>query len=98
RGGVLDARTGVSPGPLLSRTMPPVFGCADVDEMAHLLTNRDHLGRSHARMSDVGPVVLDAAAAGDAVARSIIDRQLVRLAEYVAAAGRLVDLPTPWHV
>ena len=95
---VLDARLGVSPETLLSRTMPPVFGCADVDEMAHLLTNRDHLGRSHARMSDVGPVVLDAAADGDAVARSIIDRQLGRLAEYVAAAGRLVDLPTPWHV
>jgi N-acetylglucosamine kinase-like BadF-type ATPase len=95
---VLDAHLGVSPGTLLSETMPPVFGVSQVDEMAHLLTNRAHLGRSHARIAAVGPVVLDAAAAGDAVARSIVDRQLTRVAEYVAAAGRLVDLPRPWHV
>ena len=95
---VLDAHLGVSPGTLLSQMMPPVFGVSDVDELAHLLTSRDHLGRSHVRIAEVGPIVLDASAAGDAVARLIVDRQLARLAEYVAAAGRLVDLPRPWHV
>jgi N-acetylglucosamine kinase-like BadF-type ATPase len=95
---VLDARLGVSAETLLSQTMPLVFGVGDVDEMAHLLTNRAHLGRHHAKLSHVGPLVLDAAAAGDEVARGIVDRQLARLAEYVAAAGRIVDLPRPWHV
>lgn len=93
-----QAHLGFGAPTVLATTLPPAFGVQGVHELSHLLTNRNTLGRSHVRMADLGPLVLDAAADGDAVASAIVDRHVQRLATYVKASADLVGLAPPYHV
>lgn len=95
---VFDAHLGTAPPTALTAGLVSVFGVDSVDTLAHLLTNRTTLGRPHVRLSDVGPLVLGAAAEGDPVARGIVRRHVDRLAGYVGAAARMVGLEPPLRV
>lgn len=95
---VFRAHLGVGSPTVLSDQLPRRLGVDSVDELSHQLTNRLTLGKSHASLATFGPVVLDAAAAGDPVAEAIVARHVHLVAEYVRAAAALVGLEQPFPV
>jgi len=83
---------GRGPATLLRRTVPAHFGVAN----PRSLTVAMHRGRlPWGRHREIAPLVFEAAAAGDQVAREIIDRQADEIVAWASAAirrGRLTRL------
>ncbi|MFJ2403196.1 N-acetylglucosamine kinase [Streptomyces xanthochromogenes] len=79
----------------LAAALPAHFGLASMYELIEAL----HLGRlPFARRHELSPVLFEVAAAGDAVARSLVDRQaeeIVALATVALDRLDLLDVPTP---
>ncbi len=79
----------------LARELPAHFGLSSMLELIEAL----HLGRiGRERRHELGPLLFAVAAAGDAVARAIIERQAEEVVALAAAAlGRLglLDAPVP---
>ncbi|MFE9534277.1 N-acetylglucosamine kinase [Streptomyces sp. NPDC006691] len=79
----------------LTAALPAHFGLASMYELIEAL----HLGRlPFARRHELSPVLFEVAAAGDAVARSLVDRQaeeIVALATVALDRLDLLDVPTP---
>ena len=80
---------GRGPATLLRRTVPAHFGVAG----PRSLTMGMHRGRvSRERSREIAPLVFEAAAAGDQVARQIIDRQADEIVAWATAAIRRARL------
>ncbi|MER7143462.1 N-acetylglucosamine kinase [Streptomyces xanthochromogenes] len=79
----------------LAAALPAHFGLASMYELIEAL----HLGRlPFARRHELSPVLFEVAAAGDAVARSLVARQaeeIVALATVALDRLDLLDVPTP---
>ncbi len=89
------AEDGRGPATALSRTLPAHFGHPSMYALIEAL----HLGRlEQSRRHELTPVLFATAADGDAIARTIVDRQAEEVASMaVVALTRLdlVDEPTP---
>lgn len=79
----------------LATALPAHFGLASMYELIEAL----HLGKlPFVRRHELSPVLFEVAAAGDAVARSLVDRQaeeVVALATVALDRLGLLDVPTP---
>lgn len=80
---------------VLATALPAHFGLASMYELIEAL----HLGKlPFVRRHELSPVLFEVAAAGDAVARSLVDRQaeeVVALATVALDRLGLLDVPTP---
>ena len=83
-GAAVRARDGRGPRTTLETSVPARFGFARPIDLTRALEARR---LPHARLRELAPVVFDEAAAGDAVSRSIVDRQA---GELVAMAGAVL--------
>jgi N-acetylglucosamine kinase-like BadF-type ATPase len=80
---------GRGPATALTKAIADHFGQSSVDEVAAGI----HLGaRNEARLSELTPLLFDVAAAGDAVARSIVARQADEIIVLATVAARRLDL------
>ena len=88
-GAAVRARDGRGPRTALERTIPGAVGLRRPDAVTHAY----YTGRlDEARVGELAPVVFATAAAGDAVARSIIDRLADELSGMAAALARRAGL------
>lgn len=84
------AELGIGPPTIMTDAMLTHFDVSSVENVLHGFTKRvDHWRR---RAADLAPLILDAAAAGDETARSIVLGQAEALAGYAIAGARLVGL------
>ena len=84
------AELGIGPATAVTPLALRRFGARDVEDLLHLFTAR---GRSRpATVATLAPLVLDAAEAGDAVARGIVLAHAEALGAYGLAAARRVGL------
>ena len=93
-----DAHLGVGPRTALVDALLAATGTGSTEALAHLLTGRSAPGRARVRAADLGPLVLDSAAAGDPVAERIVRARVHRMAAFVRSAAAQVGLPAPYAV
>lgn len=87
---VYRAELGLGEPTSLSRRALRFWDCTDVEAVLHRLTALN--ANSSASVRHFAHVLLDEAAAGDAVARSIVFQQAAGLADYALVAARKVGL------
>ncbi len=87
------AALGLGPATALTAALCARLGIDDPAEAVHARTRRD---RPRLPPADLAPLVLDAAAAGDAVALGLVDAQGAILGDYARLAAERVALP-PGH-
>ncbi len=88
---VVRAELGLEPPTSLTTRVLDHFGQPGVEEVLHLLTARGQPPR-RAGMGGLARVLMDEAAAGDAVARRIVREQGSLLGDYAVAAARRVGI------
>lgn len=95
---VFDAHLGVGPPTSLCEALLDAAGVPSVEALAQLLTGRHSRDRPRPHPGALGPLVLDAAAAGDSVATALVHGRVARMADFVRAAAAQVGLGTPYPV
>ena len=88
---VLRSELGIAEPTALSGAALAFFDCAGIEEALHRLTRREGAWQDR-DLAGFAPAVLDAAAAGDAVAAAIVRQQGEALGSYALAAARRVGL------
>ena len=88
---VVRAELGLEPPTSLTRRVLDHFGQANVEEVLHLLTARGRTPRQ-AGTGSLARILIDEAAAGDAVALRIVREQGAVLGDYATVAARRLDL------
>ena len=87
---VWRAELGLEPPTALTEIVRRFFGVEDAGEALHLLTRRGH--KPHVNIRPLAHRLLDAASAGDAVARRIVLEHGAGLGDYALAAARKVGI------
>ena len=86
---------GRGPHTVLEQLIPPVFELTSIPEVIEAL----HFGRiANAELHRLAFALLDAATAGDAIARAVVDRQvdeIVTMASVALSRLSLLDMPVP---
>jgi N-acetylglucosamine kinase-like BadF-type ATPase len=88
----VHAELGLTPATSLAGLLTAHFGVADVEALVRRHNGRGTRGLTDAELSRLAPLVLDAAAAGDSIARGIVADQAALMAAYGRAAARGVGL------
>jgi N-acetylglucosamine kinase-like BadF-type ATPase len=83
---VWRAELGIEPATALTGVVTRFFGKSSAEEVLHSLTRRE--GRERPNIRPLGHRLLDAATAGDEVARRIVRAHGVALGDYALAAAR----------
>lgn len=89
---VFRAELGIDRPTLLTAAVLSAFGKTDVTELLHGLEGREAIKPTTRQLARLAPLVLDAAATGDASSVRIVMAHGIALGEYAEAAARMVDL------
>jgi len=87
---VYRAELGIDPPTRLKKAVLDYFEQSSVEGVLHLLTARERIREYD--LGDLAHVLLDAAEAGDAASRQIVEEHAVMLGDYALAAARRVGL------
>lgn len=87
---VFRAELGIDPATSLTARVLECFGQTSVEEVLHLCTAR--LGKRPGNLGELARILLDEAAAGDAIARGIVEQHGAALGDYALAAARQVGI------
>jgi N-acetylglucosamine kinase-like BadF-type ATPase len=89
---VARAELGLSEPSLLQQLAPAATGCGSVEELVRRASGH---GETRPPLTRLPGALLDAVAAGDAVAIDVVARVATAMAEFAILAARKVDLPSP---
>lgn len=93
---VFRSELGLEPETSLTAALLGHFGFSSIEEMLHATTKKN--ARHITRPDTAAATVLSHAAAGDAVAMSIVEREADRLSDYAKVAARKVGLNLVYHL